>query len=70
MMGFSMVRGADEITAEFDWRSRVFDSLSLPALILEPNRIVLDANKAFLKKFDITKDEIIGQTCHEFLLPV
>ena len=39
---------------EIDWRSRVFDSLSLPALILEPNRIVLDANKAFLKKFDIT----------------
>ena len=66
MIGFPMAGGAGEIMEEFDWRSRVFDSLSLPALILEPNRIVLDANKAFLKKFDITKDEIIGQTCHEF----
>ena len=34
-------------TEEIDWRSKVFDSLSLPTLILEPNRVVLDANKAF-----------------------
>jgi two-component system NtrC family sensor kinase len=66
MIGFSMVRGADEIAEEIDWRSRVFDSLSLPTLILEPNRVVLDANKAFLQKFNVSKDEIIGQTCHEF----
>ena len=33
---------------------------------MEPNRVVLDANKAFLKKYGISKDEIIGQTCHEF----
>jgi two-component system NtrC family sensor kinase len=66
MIGFSMARGADEIAEEIDWRSRVFDSLSLPTLILEPNRVVLDANKAFLQKFNVSKDEIIGQTCHEF----
>jgi two-component system NtrC family sensor kinase len=66
MIGFSMARGADEISKEIDWRSRVFDSLSLPTLILEPNRVVIDANKAFLEKFDVRKDEIIGQTCHEF----
>ncbi len=66
MIGFSMARGADEITEVMDWRSKVFDSLSLPALILEPNRVVLDANKAFLNEFGTTKDEIIGQTCHEF----
>jgi PAS domain S-box-containing protein len=61
-----MARGVDEITEEMDWRSKVFDSLSLPALILEANRVVLDANKAFLNEFGATKDEIIGQTCHEF----
>ena len=66
MIGFSMARGAGEITEEIDWRSKVFDSLSLPTLILEPNRVVLDANKAFLNEFGTTKDEIIGQTCHEF----
>lgn len=62
----AMIRGAKEITEEFDWRSKVFDSLSLPTLILEPNRVVLDANPNFLKKYGISKDEIIGQTCHEF----
>jgi two-component system, NtrC family, sensor kinase len=66
MIGVSMVRGAGKIAKEFDWRSKVFDSLSLPTLILEPNRVVLDANKAFLNEFGTTKDEIIGQTCHEF----
>jgi len=61
-----MAGGADEIAAEFDWKSKVFDSLSLPALILKPNRVVLDANKAFLKKFGVSRDKIVGQTCHEF----
>jgi two-component system NtrC family sensor kinase len=61
-----MARGADEITAEFDWKSKVFDSLSLPALILKPNREVLCANKTLLKQFGMEKDEISGQTCHEF----
>ena len=61
-----MARGADEITEEFDWRSRVFDSLSLPALILTPNRVVHDANKSFLTTYGIGEDEIIGHACHEF----
>lgn len=58
--------GAGEIKEKIDWRSRVFDSLSLPALILEPNRLVLDANTSFLKQYGIGKEEIIGQKCHEF----
>jgi two-component system, NtrC family, sensor kinase len=61
-----MGRGADESEAEFDWKSRVFDSLSLPALILKPNREVLCANKALLTLYGMDKDEISGQTCHEF----
>jgi two-component system, NtrC family, sensor kinase len=66
MIGFSKTGGAGEIKEEIDWRSRVFDSLSLPTLILEPNRVVLDANTSFLKQYNICKDEIIGQKCHEF----
>ena len=66
MTGWSMARGADEITEEIDWRSKVFDSLSLPALILKPNRIVINVNATFIKKFGISKEEIVGQTCHEF----
>jgi PAS domain S-box-containing protein len=63
--GFSMAREADGITAKFDWRSKVFDSLSLPALILTPNRVVLDANQSFLKEYGVKKDEVIGRACHE-----
>jgi len=61
-----MAGGADVSTEEIDWKPRVFDSLSLPALILKPNRVVVEANQAFLKKFHISKNEIIGRTCHEF----
>jgi two-component system NtrC family sensor kinase len=60
-----MARGAHEITAEFDWRPKVFDSLSLPALILTPNRVVLDANQSFLKEYSVKKDRVIGRACHE-----
>ena len=45
---------------------RVFDSLSLPALILKPNRIIVSANENFLKKYDIDRNEILGRTCHDF----
>jgi two-component system NtrC family sensor kinase len=61
-----MAKNADANRKENDWRYSVFDSLSLPSLILEPNRVVVDANASFLKSYGITKKEIIGQTCHEF----
>jgi len=61
-----MAGNADANREETDWRYNVFDSLSLPSLILEPNRLVVDANASFLKRYGIKKEEIIGQTCHEF----
>lgn len=45
---------------------RVFDSLSLPALILKPNRMILSANRNFLKKYGVAESEIVGRTCHDF----
>ncbi len=67
MNGLSMAsRRSREVNEDSGWRGRVFDSLSLPALILKPNRVVISANKAFLKKFGVSKEEIVGQTCHEF----
>jgi two-component system NtrC family sensor kinase len=66
MSGLCMARAAGKITEEIDWRSRVFDSLSLPALILTPDRVVLEVNKTFLKEFGADKEKIVGQTCHEF----
>ncbi len=65
-MELSMASSNSELKEDNGWRGKVFDSLSLPALILKPNRLVINANKAFLNEFDTTKDEIIGQTCHEF----
>jgi two-component system NtrC family sensor kinase len=66
MMGLSMASRSSELNEDSGWRGKVFDSLSLPALILKPNRVVINVNKTFLKKFGVSKNEIIGQTCHEF----
>ena len=61
-----MASRSSELNEDNGWRGKVFDSLSLPALILKPNRTVINVNKALLKELGISKNEIIGQTCHEF----
>ena len=61
-----MASRSSELKEDSGWRRKVFDSLSLPALILKPNRIVINVNKTFLKELGISKNEIIGRTCHEF----
>ena len=48
------------------WKTRLFDCLSVPTLILKPNRIVVDVNTSFLEKFRCNKDDIVGKTCHDF----
>ncbi|MFZ0052983.1 MAG: PAS domain S-box protein [Desulfobaccales bacterium] len=48
------------------WKAGLFDCLSLPTLILKPNRIVVDVNTNFLKKFGTNKKDIVGKTCHDF----
>ena len=49
-----------------DWKTGLFDCLSLPSLILKPNRTVVDVNINFLKKFGSNKRDIVGKTCHDF----
>lgn len=61
-----MASRSSELNEDNGWRGKVFESLSLPALILKPNRVVINVNKIFLKEFGISKNEIIGHTCHEF----
>ncbi|MDY0040728.1 MAG: PAS domain S-box protein [Desulforhabdus sp.] len=51
---------------EIDWRIKVFDSLSLPAIILKPDRMILSANRNFLKKYGVSAGEIVGRSCHDF----
>jgi two-component system NtrC family sensor kinase len=49
-----------------DWKNRLFDCLSLPTLILKPDRSVVDVNAKFLEKFKSDKKEIVGKACHDF----
>ena len=48
------------------WKSRLFDCLSLPTLILKPNKVIVDVNARFLERFGTTKKEVVGKTCHDF----
>ena len=48
------------------WKTRLFDCLSVPTLILKPDRMVVDVNINFLEKFGSNKNEIVGKTCHDF----
>ncbi len=49
----------------FDWRIRVFDSLSFPTLILKPDRTIVAANLKFFERTGISEDQAIGKTCEQ-----
>ncbi len=53
---------------EIDWRIRVFDSLSFPTLILQPNKVIVSANQVFLETYQ-DQGRIIGKKCHEVFYP-
>ncbi|MDR3630911.1 MAG: ATP-binding protein [Desulfocapsaceae bacterium] len=53
------------IEKDFDWRLRVFDSMSFPTLILAPDKTIIAANEIFLKQIDERQPNIIGKTCKE-----
>ncbi len=48
------------------WKLRLFDCLSVPTLILKPNRIVVDVNTSFLEKFKTDIKQVVGNACHDF----
>lgn len=49
-----------------DWKTRLFDCLSIPTLILKPNKIIVDVNAKFLERFGSSKKDVVGKTCHKF----
>ncbi|MFZ7112948.1 MAG: ATP-binding protein [Desulfatiglandales bacterium] len=53
-----------KMMGEIDWRSRVFDSLSFPTLILRPDKVIINANQAFVDYYG-PLDRVIGKKCHE-----
>ena len=48
-----------------DWKTRVFNSLSFPTLILRPDKTVVEANQIFLERFKVGRDAVVGKKCHE-----
>ena len=52
--------------ARSDWKTRIFDCLSVPTLILKPSKIIVDVNANFLEKFGGSKEHVVGKTCHDF----
>ena len=54
----------DKIAAEVDWRIRVFESLSFPTLILNPDKVIVNANQVFFEKFGLAQN-VVGKRCYE-----
>ena len=53
---------------ELFWRTRLFDSLSYPSVIINPDRTVVGANKKFLNIYALKLSDIVGKKCfHSFL---
>ncbi len=48
-----------------DWKTELFNCLSIPTLILKPNKIIVDVNANFLEKFGANKKDVVGKTCHD-----
>ena len=53
------------IGKDFDWRLRVFDSMSFPTLILKPDKTIIAANEIFLKQINEKLPNVVGRTCKE-----
>jgi two-component system NtrC family sensor kinase len=48
---------------EVDWRVRVFESLSYPTRVLQPDGVIIAVNDVFLDVFHQTSETFIGRTC-------
>lgn len=53
------------IEKDFDWRLRIFDCLSFPTLILEPDKTIIAANEIFLKQINKNLSDVVGKSCKE-----
>jgi len=51
----------------FNWRKRLFDSLSFPTLIITPDMTVVAASERFLDKTGFHKKEVAGKKCYQIL---
>ncbi len=61
-----MAKKRSKRSAQDDWKTRLFDCLSAPTMILSPDRIIVDVNASFLENFMTDKKDVVGRTCHDF----
>ncbi len=54
----------EDLSSEIHLRCSIFDSLSYPTLILDPNMKILSANRSFKDKFG-EDCNVVGKRCHE-----
>ena len=52
---------------DFDWREKLFESLSFPTLILSPDMTIAAASKRFLEEYNYREKELIGRKCYQIL---
>jgi two-component system NtrC family sensor kinase len=43
----------------------LFDQSPFPSLVLSPDMLVMEVNQAFLDHFNLSRDEAVGQPCHQ-----
>jgi PAS domain S-box-containing protein len=51
---------------EINWKD-IFHAIKHPAIILNASHEILAANNAFLKKVDLSEDDVIGKQCHSLV---
>lgn len=54
-----------DIDKEIDWRLRVFDSMSFPTVIFQPDKTIIAVNKRYLEKIGVDESLLIGRSCRE-----
>jgi len=52
---------------KFDWRNKIFDSLSFPTLILSIDMSIVEANSKFLEKYKYSIKQLLGKKCYRIL---
>jgi PAS domain S-box-containing protein len=52
------------VRARKEWEA-IFDAIGQPAIILDPDHNIIEANKATLTASGMSKDELLGRKCYE-----
>ncbi len=53
---------------ELYWRLNLFDSLSYACVVIQPDKIIVAANKKFYESFHLSAKDISGKKCHQSII--